>query len=84
MNKYFFAVVKDNRGEYRTIYFQGHSAKEAAEDFHSNMGVDIIGLADDQLEGETDLYDYIASVLDENYMTLIKMYAGPKPVHEIQ
>lgn len=84
MNKYFHAVIKDNQGRYRTAYFDGHSAREAAESFLDDIGTSKDGLDDASLEGVTDLYDFVAAVCDENYWELIKLYQGTRPVSEVQ
>ena len=84
MNKYFLAVVQDNNGQYRSVYFQGHSAYEAAQSFLDTMGLSDVGLDDALLGGESDLYDFVSVVCDEQYFKLLKMYGGPRPVSEIQ
>jgi hypothetical protein len=48
------------------------------------MGLSDVGLDDALLGGESDLYDFVSVVCDEQYFKLLKMYSGPRPVSEIQ
>lgn len=84
MNKYFIAVIQDSHGRYVTAYFQGHTAYEAAVSFLDTMNLGKMGLDGALLEGETDLYDFVTIVCDEQYMKLLKMYNSPRPIVEIQ